>query len=204
RRSRTGARHVAVAGPDRDSAVLRPERFEGLVGGARALGRFVGPLLDGGEPAAVAPAEGGEELRPVLARDFALVHARSSRTSESEVCEKSAYHSPTAEKSSGERAHTTSSASRRIAAQVSRAPVGTATTTRAGPSSRTACTAAFMVEPVARPSSTRITVLPATSSGPRAPRYACSRRSSSASSSRAVSSIACGGMWYQSTMLRLS
>ena len=47
---------------------------------------------------------------------------------------------------------------------------GTAPTSQAGRASRSASAAARIVEPVARPSSTRITVLPATSGGDCEPR----------------------------------
>src|SRR2546421_1055969 len=50
---------------------------------------------------------------------------------------------------------------------------------RAGPSAWRAWMAARMLEPVASPSSTRITTLPAMSGTGRLPRYACSRRRSS-------------------------
>src|SRR5881396_1969968 len=78
---RLDAQHFAAAEMDRDRAVLGAERFERLIDRARALGRLARPFLDGREPAAVAPAERFEKLGPVLAGDFALVHARSSRTS---------------------------------------------------------------------------------------------------------------------------
>ena len=48
-----------------------------------------------------------------------------------------------------------------------------------GPCLRSAATAAFIVAPVARPSSMTITVRPRTITGPRPPRYSLSRRSSS-------------------------
>ena len=54
--------------------------------------------------------------------------------------------------------------------QVEPAPTGTATTIRAGSFCRSAVTAARMVEPVARPSSIRITVFPRTSREGRPPR----------------------------------
>ena len=50
------------------------------------------------------------------------------------------------------------------------APTGTATTIRPGSSFSTAVTAASMLAPVARPSSTRTTTLPRRSSGRRSPR----------------------------------
>jgi hypothetical protein len=55
-------------------------------------------------------------------------------------------------------AQITSSASRSSSCQVDSA--GTATMTRAGRCQRTAVTASCMVEPVAKPSSTKITTLP--------------------------------------------
>src|SRR5690606_25360862 len=109
---------------------------------------------------------------------------------------KSAYQGPTAENGSGTSGQTTSSATRRSAAHASRDPTGTATMMRAGPSVRTACTAACIVEPVARPSSTSNTVRRATSSGGRSPRYARSRRAISSCSSRVTRSMTSGETEY--------
>src|SRR5438093_13483842 len=53
---RIDPQHFAAAQMDRDRAVLRAERLERLIDRARALGRLARPLLDRGEPAAVAPA----------------------------------------------------------------------------------------------------------------------------------------------------
>ena len=73
---------------------------------------------------------------------------------------------------------------------------GTATMIRAGCCRRSATTAARMVEPVAMPSSTRITVRPRTSGRGRLPRYASSRRSSSRSSVAAdVRAPSLAGRW---------
>lgn len=95
--------------------------------------------------------------------------------------------SPTARCSSRRRGDV--AGSRWSSSHVEGSETGTATTMRAGPSRRSAATAARMVEPVARPSSTRITVRPRTSTGGRSPRYSRSRRSSSARSSTSTSSI---------------
>src|SRR5207253_2228079 len=103
------------------------------------------------------------------------------------------YHQPTARNGSGVRAHTTSSTSRPNSAHVSAAATGTATTIFAGPICRSAATAARIDEPVARPSSTRITVLPRTSGGGRPSRYSRSRRLSSAASASVTASIASSG-----------
>src|SRR5205823_8928845 len=135
--------------------------------------------------------------------DRISIHAASAsrrRTSSSVVSEKSSYHAPTARNGAGVSAHTTSSATSAISAHASAAAVGTATTTRAGPRRRSAATAARIVAPVARPSSTRITTLPCTSGAGRSPRYSRSRRASSASSSRAMASIAAVGMPSASTI----
>src|SRR4030088_1681801 len=62
-------------------------------------------------------------------------------------------------------AHTTSSTSPANSRQVDSGAAGTAMAICAGSLSRRACTAASMLAPVASPSSTRITVLPVTSTG---------------------------------------
>src|SRR5262245_5191930 len=62
------------------------------------------------------------------------------------------------------------SASFSKSSQVSGAPIGTATTICAGCCWRKASTAARIVEPVARPSSSRMTVRPRTSGRGRTPR----------------------------------
>ena len=80
------------------------------------------------------------------------------RTSSSLSCRKSSYAPPTAMNGSGVERHTTRSAIDRSTWTAWRAPTGTATTTAAGAWVRTAATAASIVEPVARPSSTRRTV----------------------------------------------
>src|SRR6185503_9224979 len=108
--------------------------------------------------------------------------SRHSTTSASLVGEKSSYERLTARKSGGISRQTTSSAISRKRATLSGAPTGTATTIRAGCSLRTAESAARSVAPVARPSSTRITVRPSIGSAARPCRYARSRRSSSRSS----------------------
>ena len=86
--------------------------------------------------------------------------SRSSCTSSSVVCAKSSYHSPTARNGSGVSAQMISSATSRKASHTTGADTGTATTMRCGASIRSAPMAARTEEPVARPSSTRITVLP--------------------------------------------
>src|SRR2546425_10703582 len=68
------------------------------------------------------------------------------------------------------------------------------TTMRAGPRCRNALTAATIVAPVARPSSTRITVRPRISTGGRLPRYRRSRRASSSRSRAVTVSITSRGM----------
>jgi hypothetical protein len=93
--------------------------------------------------------------------------ANSSRTSSSVTWVKSQNDSPTARKGVGIEAHTTSSTIPANSRQVDSGAAGTATTISAGSDSRSACTAASIDDPVARPSSTRITVLPVTSSGGR-------------------------------------
>src|SRR6266446_1826084 len=77
-------------------------------------------------------------------------------TSSSVVGEKSSYQSPTAWKGSGVAAQTIRSTSRARASQVSGEAMGTATMIWRGPWRRSASTAARIVEPVARPSSTKI------------------------------------------------
>ena len=94
---------------------------------------------------------------------------RSSRvfTSASVTCGKSRYHSPTALNHSGVAKQTHSSTS---AHNISRAwiePTGTASTTFLGDRCLANRTAASIVEPVARPSSTRITMWSFRSSGGR-------------------------------------
>src|SRR5262245_52427202 len=93
-----------------------------------------------------------------------------SRTSSSVVCEKSSYQSPTARKGCGVTAQMMSSTAGRSAAQVSGAATGTATTMRSASCWRSAWMAASIVAPVAKPSSTRMTVWPRTSGGGRSPR----------------------------------
>jgi uroporphyrin-III C-methyltransferase len=113
-------------------------------------------------PDAVAPRSGS--VAPQAAS------ASSRRTSSSVVSEKSSYEAPTATNGSGISAHTTSSATAFRSTHASADAVGTAATMRDGPSRRRAATAARMVAPVARPSSTRITTLPRTSRAGRSPR----------------------------------
>ncbi|MNO64605.1 hypothetical protein D3C76_553380 [compost metagenome] len=79
---------------------------------------------------------------------------------------------------------------------VSRGATGTATTMRSGACMRTAWIAAIIEEPVARPSSIRITTWPLSCGGGRSPRYAFSRRDSSCASrattaSKLARSIGC-------------
>jgi hypothetical protein len=83
---------------------------------------------------------------------------------------KSRYACPTATNSAGVLAQTPSSAACSSFRQVEAAATGTATTTRAGCWRRIAATAAHMVAPVARPSSTTITTLPVSAGGGRWPR----------------------------------
>src|SRR3954464_4552258 len=78
------------------------------------------------------------------------------QTCSSVVGVKSRYQRPTATNGLGVMAHTTSSASVSSSRHVWAAPVGTATTTRAGWRRRTAARAARLDEPVATPSSTRV------------------------------------------------
>src|SRR5581483_9509111 len=91
----------------------------------------------------------------------------SSSTSASLVWVKSSYHRPTDKKGSGVAAHTTSSTSARNSSHVSGSAMGTATTILAGPSCRSASVAARIDDPVANPSSTRMSVLPVSDGGGR-------------------------------------
>src|SRR5205814_5741445 len=84
------------------------------------------------------------------------------------------------------------------------APTGTATTTLDGPRARTACTAARIVAPVARPSSTRIATRLRRAANGRPWRYSRSRRCSSTSSRLATASIALAGMAYHWTVSSFS
>src|SRR6266850_404006 len=131
--------------------------------------------VDHGVPSAASP-------RPPVER-------RVSWTSSSLVGKKSSYQSPTAWKGSGVAAQTMRSTSRARSSQLSGEAMGTATTISRGPCRRSASTAARMVEPVARPSSTSTTVRPATSMGGRSPRNSRSRRSSSRCSRAATRSM---------------
>ncbi len=67
-------------------------------------------------------------------------------------------------------AQTTSSTMPANSRQIDSGATGTAITICAGPASRNACTAASMLAPVASPSSTRMTIFPATSAEGRPPR----------------------------------
>ena len=96
--------------------------------------------------------------------------ASNARTSSSLTWLKSQNDSPTARNGVGIDAHTTSSTMPANSRQVDSGAAGTAITIAAGSRSRSACTAAIIDDPVASPSSTTITVLPATSSGGRSPR----------------------------------
>src|SRR4051812_7058918 len=147
--------------------------------------------------------------------DFALAHVHdsppraasalpvgresSSRTSWSVVWAKSSYQSPTARNGSGVLAHTTSSASASMSAQTDGAATGTATMTRPARSCRNARTAARMVEPVARPSSTSTTARSRTRIGGRSPRNTRSRRSSSRCSRSVTRSISARSTPYPTT-----
>jgi len=110
---------------------------------------------------------GGPCGRPSLRHSFRDGSQRRSRrtlTSSSVVCGNSSYHSPTARKLSGWSGQTRRSARAAISGAVDRAATGTATTICAGRSCRREAIAAFIVAPVARPSSTRMAIRPATSS----------------------------------------
>ncbi|CPA65239.1 Uncharacterised protein [Mycobacterium tuberculosis] len=96
--------------------------------------------------------------------------ARSRRTSSSVTCRKSQNDSPTARNGVGMVAHTTSSTRPANSRHVDSGAAGTAITICAGCASRNACTAANMLAPVAKPSSTTMTVLPVISVGGRSPR----------------------------------
>ncbi len=96
--------------------------------------------------------------------------ASNSRTSSSPTWLKSQNDSPTAKNGVGIDAHTMSSTNPASSRQVDSGAAGTAITIPAGYCSRSAWTAAIIDEPVASPSSTRITVLPVTPSGGRSPR----------------------------------
>src|SRR5437764_489285 len=106
----------------------------------------------------------------------------SSRTSASVSWPNDPYHSPTARNASGSASATTESASRTMAAADDGAATGTASTVRPADLLRSERRAARAVTPVARPSSTTMTVRPATSGGGRPPRYTLTLRSSSARS----------------------
>ena len=84
-----------------------------------------------------------------------------------------AYHWPTALNSGGRIGHTKSSVSASTAWHDSGAPTGTAAISRAGSAVRTARTAARIVAPVARPSSTTITTRPPSASGGRSGAEPC-------------------------------
>ena len=121
-----------------------------------------------GDPAGVAWHRGSRPSSAPRLHRLAVVaimgteaRSRRPRTSSSVVSEKSSYQTPTAWKESGAITQTHSSTSRSSSIQAEFAAVGTATTRRAGLRRRTAATAARIVEPVASPSSTRITVCPA-------------------------------------------
>src|SRR4051812_28524722 len=138
---------------------LLPHEFPGL----RGPGTFPHARPRVPAPASYVPACCPPSLYGLPAGSTCAAWASSSRTSSSLVCEKSSYHMPTDRNGSGVAAQTTSSTSAPSAAQVSGGAMGTATMRRPGCCAWRAIAAAFMVAPVARPSSTRITVRPATS-----------------------------------------
>src|SRR5918992_3889087 len=109
-----------------------------------------------------------------------LALSSSSMTSSSEVCEKSLYQKPIAPRSGGASRQTSSSTSGPRSSAVWAAHTGAARTRRRGSMRRRALIAALAVTPVARPSSTRITVRPLTSGVARSPRNRCIRRPTSA------------------------
>ena len=100
---------------------------------------------------------------PVAAVTAATAARSRSRTSSSVVWVKSQYDRPTARNGEGVVAQTTSSTISASSWQVDCGATGTATTIVPGRCRRSASIAARMLAPVARPSSTRITVLPARS-----------------------------------------
>ena len=130
----------------------------------------------GGTPAGASTAQrsttsaGVSAMRSLAVAMPTVGVASSWRTSSSLTWVKSQNDSPTARNGVGMDAHTTSSTSPANSRHVDSGAAGTATTISAGDMSRSACTAANMLAPVASPSSTRMTVRPANSSGARPPR----------------------------------
>ncbi len=112
--------------------------------------------------------------------------ASSCRTSSAPTWVKSQNAASTARKGEGIVAHTMSSARPRTSRQVDSGAAGTATTRWAGSAARTASIAANSVAPVEVPSSTTITVRPASAAGARSPRHVARSRGSSAAASRAA------------------
>ena len=107
-------------------------------------------------------------LEPFL---LTRVHAgrafQRSRTSSSDVCERFSYQMPTASKGSGVSAQTTWSTCWRNSSQASGDATGTATMILSGCCAFSAHAAAIMLAPVAKPSSTTMTVRFAAGSGGR-------------------------------------
>src|SRR5690606_15146630 len=119
--------------------------------------------------AVIPPRDADPDRRPAHG---ASIRARISRTSWSVIWGKFRYDRLIAKNGSRVVTRTTSSATCLSLSQAARGAVGTATTMRAGLRCRSASTAARSVDPVAIPSSTRITVRPATLGCRRSPRYA--------------------------------
>jgi hypothetical protein len=118
--------------------------------------------------------------RPIFFKCAAL--SSSSATSSSVVCVKSSYHCPTEKNGLGVLPQIISCTSLRKWSQVSFEATGTATVMDSGWNCPRALTAARMLDPVAKPSSTRIQRWLAISAGLRCPRYSFSRRFNSANS----------------------
>ena len=135
-------------------SVLCAERATGATVFAGQAGRPVLLIELAGSASEVA-----EQKQTVLAwaRTHALAHRAARDREEAEALW------AVRRKCSGAMTATTVSAQERRESRVSRAIVGAATTMWSGRCSRTAARAALIVEPVAMPSSTRITVFPRTS-----------------------------------------
>src|SRR5207302_3456951 len=127
------------------------QRSEGIATG----GRGASVIANNGNGLIMGRHDSGQAARRSRVRE----RASNSCTSSSLVWSKISYHWPTAKKGVGVAAQTTSSAISCSASQVCRAATGTATMIRAGRCWRTAATALRMLAPVARPSSTRMTIL---------------------------------------------
>src|SRR5271165_6252208 len=141
-------------------------------GGQRRYLSLVGMTSDPGNrtpPASTTISAGSSSAQSDPVDHLAALPSKTV-TSSSETWEKSSYHSPIAKNHAGVCRHTTSSAARRSAAAASTEPTGTARVTRIAPRALATMQAARAVDPVAIPSSTTITVRPASGIGVRSPR----------------------------------